>query len=84
MFGFPGEKLAFSTENQFFSRKELVFQSKTIFFLGKVGFLVQHHLLSCWFSPKNQFFPRETKKHIFGVWPYSLPKDGFLFFPRKG
>ena len=29
---------------------------------------------------KKQLFPRENQKsNLFGVWPYSFPKDGFFF-----
>ena len=43
--------------------------SKTILFLGQIGFPLVNYL-----------FPRKTQKHLLRVWPHSVFKDGFFGF----
>ena len=52
----------------------MVLGRKTNFFLGKRWF---------WAEKPTFFLGKNQKKHLFGVWPHSFPKDGFLVFPEK-
>ena len=53
-----------------------------------VDFLAEASTLSLnqtiFFSTKNQLVPRENpKNYLFGVWPYSFPKDGVFCFSSE-
>ena len=67
---FSYKKVGFLAQNHLFPRKTFVFPPKTNFFLGKRWF----------WTGKPIFFLGKTKKHLFGVWPYSIPIFLFLFF----
>ena len=64
----------FWAETQLFPCKKMVLSSKTYFF----------HREKLVFGMRNQLFPRENhKNNRFGLWPHSVPQDGFLVFPMK-
>ena len=59
------------------------------FSLGKFCFSAQNHRVLLGSVTETNFSPGKTKnnKHLFGVWPYGVPKDCcflcFLVFPKK-
>ena len=55
-----------------FAWRKAGLEVKTKFFLGKRSF----------WAGKFNFFLRENK-HLFGVWPYSFPKNDVFCFPRE-